>query len=91
MTNQYASNEPYENIGKASSAPYSEIEHYYEDLRNKKEIRDIVNLQRICRSLRKSRGLYDNSLEDVVLRLFQEIANLSYSPFQEVFKAWNEG
>ena len=91
MTNQYASNEPYETIGGSSSISYSEIKHYYEELRDKKEIRDVINLQRICRRLRVSRGIYDDSLEYVIPELFQEIGNLSCSPFQEVFKAWNEG
>lgn len=91
MTNQYASNKPYETIGGSSSISYSEIKHYYEELRDKKEIRDVINLQRICRRLRVSRGIYDDSLEYVIPELFQEIGNLSCSPFQEVFKAWNEG
>ena len=45
----------------------------------------------ICLRLRVSRDIYDDSLEDVIPELFQEIGNLSCSPFQEVFKAWNEG
>ena len=32
-----------------------------------------------------------NSLEDTIPKLFQEIANIACSPFQEVFKAWDEG
>lgn len=91
MTNQYASNEPYVTISSSSSTSYSGIEHYYEELRDRKEIRDVINLQRICRRLRASRGIYDDSLEDVIPKLFLEIANLSCSPIQEVFKAWNEG
>lgn len=91
MTNQYASNEPYATISSSSSTSYSGIEHYYEELRDRKEIRDVINLQRICRRLRVSRGIYDDSLEDVIPKLFQEIAKLSCSPIQEVFKAWNEG
>ena len=91
MTNQYASNEPYVTISSSSSTSYSGIEHYYEELRDRKEIRDVINLQRICRRLRVSRGIYDDSLEDVIPKLFLEIANLSCSPIQEVFKAWNEG
>lgn len=89
MTNQYASNEPYITVG--SSVSYSEIRQYYENLRDKKEIRDIVNLQRICRRLRVSRCIYSDSLEDAIPELFKEITNISCSPFQEVFKAWNEG
>lgn len=89
MTNQYASNEPYITVG--SSASYSEIRQYYEHLRDKKEIRDIVNLQRICHRLRVSRCIYSDSLEDAIPELFQEISSISCSPFQEVFKAWNEG
>lgn len=89
MNNKYASNEPYVTIG--SSVSYSEIKDYYEELRDKKEIRDVINLQRICRRLRVSRDIYDDSLEEVTPMLFQEIADLAYSPFQEVFKAWNEG
>lgn len=89
MTNQYASNEPYITVG--SSASYSEIRQYYEHLRDKKEIRDIVNLQRICRRLRVSRCIYSDSLEAAIPELFKEITNISCSPFQEVFKAWNEG
>lgn len=89
MTNQYASNEPYITVG--SSVSYSEIKDYYDELRDNKQIRDVVNLQRICRRLRVSRDIYDDSLEDVIPELFQEIGNLSCSPFQEVFKAWNEG
>ncbi len=91
MTNQYASNEPYQVIEGLSSVSYSEIKHYYEDLYNKKEIRDVVNLQRICRRLLVSRGIHDYSLEEAITKVFQEIAYLSCSPFQEVFKAWNEG
>lgn len=89
MINKYASNEPYITVG--SSASYQEIRHYYEELRDKKEIRDVVILQRICRRLRSSRNLYDDSLEDSIPELFQEISSISCSPFQEVFKAWNEG
>lgn len=89
MTNKYASNEPYVTIG--SSVSYSEIQHYYEKLHDKKEIRDVVNLQRICRRLRVSRCIYDDSLENAIPELFKEITNISCSPFQEVFKAWNEG
>lgn len=89
MTNQCASNEPYITVG--SSISYSEIKDYYYELRDNKQIRDVVNLQRICRRLRVSRDIYDDSLEDVIPELFQEIGNLSCSPFQEVFKAWNEG
>ena len=89
MTNQYASNKPYITVG--SSVSYSEIQHYYEELRDKKEIRDVVNLQRICRRLRVSRCIYDDSLEDSIPELFQEIANLACAPIQYVFKAWNEG
>lgn len=91
MTNQYASDKPCTTISSSSSTSYSEIKHYYEELRDKKEIRDDINLQRICRRLRVSRDIYDDSLEDVIPELFQEIGNLSCSPFQEVFKAWNEG
>lgn len=89
MNNQYASNEPYITVG--SSVSYSEIKDYYDELRDNKQIRDVVNLQRICRRLRVSRDIYDDSLEDIIPELFQEIGNLSCSPFQEVFKAWNEG
>lgn len=89
MTNKYASNEPYVTIG--SSVSYSEIISYYYNLRDNNQIRDVINLQRICRRLRYSRNLYDDSLEEVIPMLLQEIANLAYSPFQEVFKAWNEG
>lgn len=91
MTNQYASDEPYVTITNSSSTSYSEIQHYYEELRDKKEIRDVVNLQRICRRLRVSRCIYDDSLEDSIPELFQEISSISCAPFQEVFKAWNEG
>lgn len=91
MTNQYASNEPYATISNSPSESYSEIRHYYEDLYNKKEIRDIGNLQHICRKLLVSREIYDYFLEEAIIKVFQEIANLSCSPFQEVFKAWNEG
>lgn len=91
MTNQYASNEPYVTIGNSKSKSYSEIISYYYNLRDNNQIRDVINLQRICRRLRSSRNLYDDSLEEVIPMLFQEIANLAYSPFQEVFKAWNEG
>lgn len=89
MTNKYASNEPYVTIG--SSVSYSEIKHYYEELRNSNNIRYINNLMYMCRKLRFNRNLYDNSLEDAIPKLFQEIANIAYSPFQEVFKAWDEG
>lgn len=89
MTNKYASNEPYVTIG--SSVSYSEIKHYYEELRNSNNIRYINNLIYMCRKLRFNRNLYDNSLEDVIPKLFQEIANIACSPFQEVFKAWDEG
>lgn len=91
MTNQYASNEPYVTIGNSKSELYSEIRHYYEELRNSNNIRYINNLIYMCRKLRFNRNLYDNSLEDVIPKLFQEIANIAYSPFQEVFKAWDEG
>lgn len=91
MTNQYASNEPYATISNSPSESYSEIQHYYEELRDKKEIRDVVNLQRICHRLRVSRCIYDDSLEDSIPELFQEISSISCAPFQEVFKAWNEG
>lgn len=89
MTNKYASNEPYVTIG--SSVSYSEIRHYYEELRNSNDIRYINNLMYMCRKLRFNRNLYDNSLEDPIPKLFQEIANIACSPFQEVFKAWDEG
>lgn len=89
MTNKYASNEPYVTIG--SSVSYSEIKHYYEELRNSNNIRYINNLIYMCRKFRFNRNLYDNSLEDAIPKLFQEIANIAYSPFQEVFKAWDEG
>ena len=59
MTNQYTSNEPYVTIG--SSASYSEIRHYYEELRNSNNIRYINNLMYMCRKLRFNRNLYDNS------------------------------
>lgn len=36
MTNKYASNKPYVTIG--SSVSYSEIRHYYEELRNSNNI-----------------------------------------------------
>lgn len=91
MTNQYASNEPYVTIGNSKSELYSEIRHYYEELRNSNNIRYINNLIYMCRKLRFNRNLYDNSLEDVIPKLFQEIASIAYSPFQEVFKAWDEG
>lgn len=91
MTNQYASNEPYVTIGSSSSKSYSEITHYYEELRNSNNIRYINNLIYICRKLRFNRNLYDNSLEDTIPKIFQEITNLTCSPFQEVFKAWDEG
>lgn len=91
MTNQYASNEPYVTIGNSKSELYSEIGHYYEELRNSNDIRYINNLIYMCRKLRFNRNLYDNSLEDAIPKLFQEIANIAYSPFQEVFKAWDEG
>ena len=42
MTNQYASNEPYITVG--SSVSYSEIKDYYDELRDNKQIRDVVNL-----------------------------------------------
>lgn len=89
MTNKYASNEPYVTIG--NSVSYSEIRHYYEYLYNKKEIRDAVNLQHICRRLLVSRGIYGYSLEEAIPEVFKEITNISCSTFQEVFKAWNEG
>lgn len=91
MTNKYASNEPYVTIG--SSVSYSEIKHYYEELRNSNSnnIRYINNLIYMCRKVLFNRNLYYDSLEDVIPKLFLEIANLSCSPFQEVFKAWNEG
>lgn len=89
MTNQYASNEPYITMG--SSVSYSEIRQYYKNLRNNGSIRYINNLMYMCRKLRFNRNLYDDSLEDAIPKLFLEIANLSYSPFQEVFKAWDEG
>lgn len=91
MTNQYASNKPYETISNSSSTSYSEIQHYYEKLRDNKQIRDVINLQRICRRLRVSRDIYDDSLEYAIPELFKEITNISCSPFQEAFKAWNEG
>lgn len=91
MTNQYTSNEPYVTIGNSKSESYSEIRHYYEELRNSNDIRYIQNLIYMCRKFRFNRNLYDNSLEDVIPKLFQEIANIACSPFQEVFKAWNEG
>lgn len=89
MTNKYASNEPYVTIG--SSVSYSEIKHYYEELRNSNNIRYINNLIYMCRKVLFNRNLYYDSLEDAIPKLFLEIANLSCSPFQEVFKAWNEG
>ena len=89
MTNKYASNEPYVTIG--SSVSYSEIKHYYEELRNNNNIRYIKNLIYMCRKVLFNRNLYYDSLEDAIPKLFLEIANLSCSPFQEVFKAWNEG
>lgn len=89
MTNKYASNEPYVTIG--SSVSYSEIEDYYDELRDNGSIRYVNNLIYTCRKLRFNRNLYDDSLEDVIPKLFQEIANIACSPFQEVFKAWNEG
>lgn len=89
MTNQYASNKPYVTIG--SSVSYSEIKHYYEELRNSNNIRYIKNLIYMCRKVLFNRNLYYDSLEDAIPKLFQEIANIAYSPFQEVFKAWDEG
>lgn len=89
MTNQYASNEPYITVG--SSVSYSEIKDYYDKLRDNGSIRYINSLICMCRKLRFNRKLYDDSLEDAIPKLFLEIANLSCSPFQEVFKAWNEG
>lgn len=89
MTNKYASNEPYVTIG--SSVSYSEIKDYYDELRDNGSIRYINNLIYTCRKLRFNRNLYDDSLEDAIPKLFQEIANIACSPFQEVFKAWNEG
>lgn len=89
MTNKYASNEPYVTIG--SSVSYSEIKHYYEELRNSNNIRYINNLIYMCRKVLFNRNLYYYSLEDAIPKLFLEIANLSCSPFQEVFKAWDEG
>ena len=89
MTNQYASNEPYITVG--SSVSYSEIKDYYDELRDNGSIRYINSLIYMCRKLRFNRKLYDDSLEDAIPKLFLEIANLSCSPFQEVFKAWNEG
>lgn len=91
MTNKYASNEPYITVGNSKSELYSEIRHYYEELRDNGSIRYINNLIYMCRKLRFNRKLYDDSLEDAIPKLFLEIANLSFSPFQEVFKAWNEG
>lgn len=79
--------EPYITIGNSKSELYSEIRHYYEELRNSNNIRYINNLIYMCRKLRFNRNLYDNSLEDAIPKLFQEIANIAYSPFQEVFKA----
>lgn len=91
MTNQYASNEPYATISSLPSESYSEIKDYYDELRDNDSIRYINNLMYICRKLRFNRNLYDDSLEDAIPKLFLEIADLSCSPFQEVFKAWNEG
>lgn len=91
MTNQYASNEPYATISSSPYESYSEIKDYYDELRDNDSIRYINNLMYICRKLRFNRNLYDDSLEDAIPKLFLEIANLSCSPFQEVFKAWNEG
>lgn len=91
MTNQYASNKPYETIGGSSVEQYSDIKDYYDELRDNRGIRYINSLINMCRKLRFNRKLYDDSLEDAIPKLFLEIANLSYSPFQEVFKAWNEG
>lgn len=91
MTNQYASNEPYVTIGNSKSESYSEIKDYYDELRDNGSIRYINNLIYMCRKLRFNRKLYDDSLEDAIPKLFLEIANLSCSPFQEVFKAWDEG
>lgn len=91
MTNQYASNKPYATISSSSDVSYSEIKDYYDKLRDNGSIRYINNLIYMCRKLRFNRKLYDDSLEDAIPKLFLEIANLSCSPFQEVFKAWNEG
>lgn len=91
MTNQYASDEPYVTIGRSSVEKYSDIFTYYEHLCNEKQIRDIVNLQIICRLLRLNRNIYNDFVKDVIPRLFQEIANLACTPIQDVFKAWNEG
>lgn len=89
MTNQYASNKPYVTI--SSSVSYLEILRYYGKLRNDGNIRSIIRLQDICYNLRYNRNLYDDSLEDTIPKLFQEITNITCSPFQEVFKAWDEG
>lgn len=91
MINKYASNEPYKTISNSPSESYSEIKDYYDELRDNGSIRYINNLIYMCRKLRFNRNLYDNSLEDAIPKLFQEIANIAYSPFQEVFKAWDEG
>lgn len=91
MTNQYASNEPYATISNSPSESYSEIKDYYDELRDNCSIKYINSLIYMCRKLRFNRKLYDDSLEDAIPKLFLEIANLSCSPFQEVFKAWNEG
>lgn len=91
MTNQYASNKPYETIGGSSVEQYSDIMDYYDELRDNGSIRYINNLIYTCSKLRFNRNLYDDSLEDAIPKLFQEIANIACSPFQEVFKAWNEG
>lgn len=91
MINKYASNEPYATISSSPSESYSEIKDYYDELRDNDSIRYINDLIYMCRKLRFNRKLYDDSLEDAIPKLFLEIANLSCSPFQEVFKAWNEG
>lgn len=78
-------------INYATGEPVTTIAFYYDKLVKEDELKHVNRLNYLCASLYGERGVSCKVTDKTaVCNIFQEIADTSSIPFQEVFDLWNK-